>query len=37
MRDQGPKNEAAMLAWDMFKKTGDVCYYMLYCELSRRE
>ena len=30
-------NEAAMIAWDMFKKTGDVGYYMLYCELARRD
>jgi hypothetical protein len=37
MKDQKPKNEAARLAWGMFEKTGDVGYYMLYCQLSRKE
>lgn len=37
MRDQKPKNEAANLAWGMFEKTGDVGYYMLYCELVRKD
>lgn len=36
MRDQKPKNEAARLAWDIFEKTGDVGYYMLYHELNKR-
>lgn len=34
MRD-GNMTEPAKLAWELFQKTGDVGYYMLYCELSR--
>ena len=37
MRDQKPKNKAAELAWSTFEKTGDIGYYMLYCELSRKK
>ncbi|MBQ7369435.1 MAG: YqzL family protein [Clostridia bacterium] len=37
MRDQKPRNEAAKLAWDMFEKTGDVGYYMLYHELAKKD
>jgi hypothetical protein len=37
MKDQKSKNKAAGIAWDMFEKTGDVGYYMLYCQLSRKD
>ena len=28
-------NDAAELAWKMFKKTGSVSYYMLYKQLKK--
>ena len=31
MRD----NDASKLAWDMFEKTGNLSYYMLYKELKK--
>ena len=36
MRDKEQENQAAKLAWDMFKETGSVSYYMLYYDLMRR-
>ena len=35
MRDRN-MNEPAKLAWKLFQQTGDVGYYMLYCELSAK-
>ena len=29
-------NDAAELAWKMFKKTGSVSYYMLYKQLRNK-
>lgn len=37
MRDKNGENGAAKLAWDMFEKTGNVSYYMLYYDLIRRK
>lgn len=37
MRDKNEENGAAKLAWDMFEKTGNVSYYMLYYDLIRRK
>lgn len=31
MRD----NDASKFAWDMFEKTGNLSYYMLYKELKK--
>lgn len=28
-------NEASRLAWDMFEKTGNLSYYMLYKQLKK--
>lgn len=28
-------NDAAHLAWDMFEKTGNLSYYMLYKQLKK--
>ena len=36
MRDRN-LTETAKLAWELFQKTGDVGYYMLYCDLSRNK
>ena len=36
MRDRN-MSESAKLAWELFQSTGDVGYYMLYCELSREK
>lgn len=35
MRDR-EENGASKLAWEMFQKTGNVSYYMLYHELMRK-
>ena len=37
MRDTGPENEAAKMAWKLFEQTGSVSYYMLYYDLMRRK
>jgi hypothetical protein len=34
MRDKR-ENGAAKAAWELFKKTGNISYYMLYHELTR--
>ena len=36
MRDKNEENVAAKMAWQMFEKTGNVSYYMLYYDLMRR-
>lgn len=35
MHDRNDENGAARLAWEMFEKTGNISYYMLYQELKR--
>ena len=35
MRDK-KENNAAKMAWEMFEKTGNISYYMLYHELTRK-
>lgn len=34
MREEEEKN-AAELAWDLFEKTGNLTYYMLYKQLKK--
>lgn len=34
MKDDKEKN-AAILAWDLFEKTGKISYYMLYHDLKK--
>lgn len=36
MRDKHGDNGAAKMAWDLFEKTGNISYYMLYYELIRK-
>ena len=36
MRDKREENEAAKTAWKLFEKTGNVSYYMLYHDLTRK-
>ncbi len=33
MHDKRGEDGAARLAWEMFRKTGNISYYMLYKEL----
>ena len=33
MHHRNGENGAARLAWEMFEKTGNISYYMLYQEL----
>ncbi|MFR1554935.1 MAG: YqzL family protein [Coriobacteriales bacterium] len=33
MQHKNGENGAARLAWEMFEKTGNISYYMLYQEL----
>lgn len=37
MRDKNGENQAAKMAWELFKKTGSVNYYMLYYDLIRKK
>ena len=37
MRDKNSENQAAKMAWELFKKTGSVNYYMLYYDLIRKK
>jgi hypothetical protein len=37
MKDKREENGASKLAWEMFEKTGNVSYYMLYHDLTRRK
>ena len=30
------EKSAAKLAWEMFKKTGSIAYYMLYYDLKKK-
>ncbi len=36
MRDKRPTNGAADLAWQMFEKTGQISYYILYYDLIKK-
>lgn len=36
MRDKQEENGAAKAAWKLFEKTGNISYYMLYHELTRK-
>lgn len=36
MRDKNDENGAAKMAWQLFEKTGNVSYYMLYYDLKRK-
>lgn len=36
MRDKKPSGGAADIAWELFEKTGNISYYMLYHDLKRR-
>ena len=36
MRDKDNENGAAKMAWEMFEKTGNISYYMLYHELMHK-
>jgi hypothetical protein len=36
MRDHQNENGASKLAWELFEKTGQINYYMLYLELKRK-
>ena len=31
------KNDAGELAWELFQKTGNVTYYMLYTQLKGKK
>lgn len=35
MHDGKDENGAARLAWEMFERTGNISYYMLYKEIRR--
>ena len=37
MRDKREENAAAKTAWELFKKTGSVNYYILYYDLTRKK
>ncbi len=37
MRDKYEENGAAKTAWELFEKTGNINYYMLYYDLLRRK
>lgn len=37
MHDKKPDTGATELAWEMFRKTGNISYYMLYHDLKRKE
>lgn len=36
MWDKSRENIAAKMAWELFEKTGNVSYYMLYHELMKK-
>ena len=36
MRDKQSENEAMQKAWELFEKTGQISYYMLYHDLMRK-
>jgi hypothetical protein len=36
MWDKRQENGAAKTAWEMFEKTGNISYYMLYHELTKK-
>ena len=36
MRDKKPENGASDIAWALFEKTGNISYYMLYHELTKK-
>jgi len=37
MHDKHGENGAARLAWEMFEKTGNISYYMLYNEIRTKD
>lgn len=36
MHDKKPEPGATELAWELFQKTGNISYYMLYHELKQK-
>lgn len=37
MHDKKPENGAAKMAWELFKRTGSINYYMLYYDLIKKD
>ncbi len=37
MREKEGGKDAMGLAWELFEKTGNISYYMLYHELKRKK
>jgi hypothetical protein len=37
MRDEKNRGGASDIAWELFEKTGNISYYMLYHELKRKD
>lgn len=36
MREEISETQAAKIAWEMFSKTGNISYYMLYHDLMKK-
>ena len=36
MWDKNKESNAAKMAWELFEKTGNISYYMLYHDLMRK-